>query len=288
MTATYRRPAVAIGPIPLANDTRTPVVFRPIPTPVDTRPPGTFDPNLTYGGTPAADPVTGTIDPNMTWVHPAYSGSDPAYQAWLAGAELQGTDAISQAKLRRAQLAEQERQAMFTLDHQAVTGRRTVQNNMLSRGMFRSGETDRRKQEFDAQIEQGRANANSAYQDQLGTVDQTQRTALANIGTQAATQVSQAMLRDALAKYQADQLLAAPPTPAPAQQQAAPPAATQVAPVDSSYADAANAYAAALQRNQQAAMQAGTPITNSASLSNRSSAKPAVKAPPTLLRRGLQ
>lgn len=243
------------------------------------------------GGAPASAPASPTIDPNMSWVHPAYQGTDPAYQAWLAGAELQGTDAISQARLRRAQLADEQQAAMFRLDNQAINGRRTVQNNMLARGMLRSGETDRRKMEYDAQIEQGRANANTAYQDQLGNVDQTQRSAMANLGTQAATQVSQAMLRDALAAYQAQQAAATPASAAASTAPAAAPPAATYAPTDTSYADAANAYAAALQRNQAAAAAAASgvaPITNSASLSNRSSAKPGAPAPPKLITHGLR
>ena len=184
------------------------------------------------------------FDPTAPWVPPTYAGTDPAYQQWLAGAQLSAEDAMSQARLKRAQLAEQERQALFNLDKQAVNGRRTIQNNMLARGIFQSGETGRRQQEYDTTIQQGRTNADTAYQQALGGVDQTQQSALANLGMTGATQVSQAMLRDALAQYTEQQRAAslAPPTPV-----AAPAAAPAAAP--SSYAAAAQAYAAAMAKN---------------------------------------
>lgn len=154
------------------------------------------------------------FDPNAAWVPPTYAGSDPAYAAWLAGAQLQGTDAVSQARLRKAQLAESERQALQDLDTRAVQGRRSLQGSMLQRGLFGSGEAQRRQQEYDAQIAQGQQRAQQAFTDQSAQADQNEQSALSNLGMQAATQVSQAMLRDALATYQAQQS-AAMPAPQP-------------------------------------------------------------------------
>lgn len=167
------------------------------------------------GDRPSRD-YTPTINPDMTWLHPQYGGADPAYAAWLAQAELQGQDAISQAKLRRAQLDEAYRQALTDLDRQGVMGRRSIQNNMLARGVFQSGETDRRQQEYDTQIAQAQGRAKQTLADQVGSVDESQRSALASLSTQAANQVSQAMMRDALAQYQAQQQAASAATAPPA------------------------------------------------------------------------
>lgn len=145
------------------------------------------------------------FDPNATWTVPDYAGTDPAYAAWLAGARTTGTDAISAARMRQSQLDDAKRQALQDLDTRAVTGRRTIQSNMLGRGMFGSGEMNRQQQEYDSQIEQGRSRANQAYIDNVGQNDLAEQSALHNLGAQGATQVSQAMLRDALAAYDAQQ-----------------------------------------------------------------------------------
>lgn len=150
------------------------------------------------------------------WVHPAYTGSDPAYQAWLAQADYQGKNALSQARLRKGQLDEAYKQALADLERESVTGRRNVQTNALQRGIFHSGENDRRKQEYDAQITQAQARAQQALVDQQGQVDQGLQSTYANLSTQGATNVSQAMLRDALAQYNATQAQSAQAQGAPA------------------------------------------------------------------------
>lgn len=209
-----------------------------------------------------------------SWAHPDYQGSDSAYQAWLAQADLQGQDALSSARLRRAQTEQSYQQALTDLMRQGETGRRTIQSNMLQRGIFRSGETDRRKLEYDALIEQGKARAAQAEQDQFGQIDETQRNALSNLGMQAATQVSQAMMRDALNEYnqqqQASQRVASPSTP--------PPQAAYTPP--STPAPNYNPNVPA-QPNYK-------PVTSTASLSNASSAKPKPNVAPKLKRTGLQ
>lgn len=159
-----------------------------------------------------ADP---TIDPNLGFTHPAYQGTDPAYAAWLAQADLQSNNAISDAKLRRAQAQQAYQQALEDLSTQSVGGRRNIQTNMLQRGLFQSGEFGRRQGEFDSQIDQGRQRALGAETDQIGSIDQAQKAAIANLGMQGVQQMSQAMMRDQVAAYNAQQAAIAAGTPAP-------------------------------------------------------------------------
>ena len=106
------------------------------------------------------------------------------------------------------------------LGYQATNGRRQIQTGMLQRGMFRSGETGRRQGEFDNSIALGGERAKGAYNNQIGSIDDQTRSALGGLEMEGVTQVSQAMQREALAAYNAQQL--AIPQAAPQQQAAAP------------------------------------------------------------------
>ena len=178
-----------------------------------------------------ADPSIGlpTWDPDtMSWTAPSYSGGDPGFAAWLSGANVQAANAKSSAKLRKAQYEESYRQALQDLDKQSTFGRRNLQTSLLQRGVFQSGEADRRKQEFDAGITQAQQRALGSLTSNEGSLQDQQRTTLANLSSEGATQVSQAMLRDALAQYNQQQQAAAQvaiPTQqaAPQPQQAAAP-----------------------------------------------------------------
>lgn len=187
------------------------------PSALPSRTPGAFS----RGG--AIDPITGqpTINPALSFQHPVYAGSDPAYAAWLAQADLQSNDAVSQAKLRRAQANDAYTQALADLNTNATTGRRNLQTNVLERGMFHSGEYDRRQQEMDSAVDQAKKKAYGALTNQIGTIDETQTNAINNLGMQGVTQLSQAMMRDSLAAYNAQQAAAAQAS-APPQAQAAP------------------------------------------------------------------
>lgn len=194
--------------------------------------PGVAGPGLTS----YANPIT----TDAPWTHPDYAGTDSAYAAWLAQADVQSGNTISDAKRRRAQAEEQFRQAMQDLNTQSVNGRRTIQNNMLARGMFGSGEFGRRRQEFDSAIDTGKSRAQGAEANQLGQIDQGVKDFMSNLGMQGVQQVSQATLRDQVAAYNAQQAAAAQAAPQPVQQTAQAPAAqNSVVPVPH-YAPAAS------------------------------------------------
>jgi len=199
--------------------------------------------------------------PPPPWAIPEYGGSDAGYAAWLAQAKLRGSNTQADAKMRKAQSDEAYRQALQDIELQGTNGRRTLQGNMLQRGIFRSGETDRRRTEFDAAIEQGRERSKTAWSNQYGAIDADERNALAGLSMEAAQQVSQAMLRDALAAYQAQQTAAAAPVAAAASATPAPAALPH--PTYSPTAPAAPTY---------------NPVTNSAGLYAAQS-KPKPKPP---------
>ena len=200
--------------------------------------PQQVDPSI---GTPTWDPDT------MTWTAPTYGGSDPGFAAWLSGANVQAANAKSTAKLRKAQYEESYRQALQDLDKQSTFGRRNLQTSLLQRGVFQSGEADRRKQEFDAGITQAQQRALGSLTSNEGSLQDQERTTLANLSSQGATQVSQAMLRDALAQYnqqqQAAAQVAAPAQQAPQPQQApAPQAVAAPAPAPGNVFDSQSLY----------------------------------------------
>lgn len=216
------------------------------------------------------------------WVHPAYSGTDAAYAAWLAGADQQAAGSASSAKLRKAQAEQAYNQALLDIQNEATNGRRNIQSSMLARGLFNSGETQRRGQEYDSSVTLSRNRAQAAETDQFANADDAQRTFLANLGMQGTEQVSQAMLRDSIAQYNAQQqAIAAQAAPQPVYQpQATQPtfAAPSVAPTFTPQVPAAPAY---------------NPSTSSASLfKNQTKPPPApAKAKPQqtkLVRSGLQ
>ena len=163
----------------------------------------------------------------------------------MSGANVQAANAKSTAKLRKAQYEESYRQALQDLDKQSTFGRRNLQTSLLQRGVFQSGEADRRKQEFDAGITQAQQRALGSLTSNEGSLQDQERTTLANLSSQGATQVSQAMLRDALAQYnqqqQAAAQVAAPALQAPQPQQAPAPQAV-AAPAPGNVFDSQSLY----------------------------------------------
>lgn len=227
---------------------------------------------------PTAD-APGTQARN-TWSHPAYTGSDPAYVAWLAQADLSAGDAASAAKLRKAQAQTAYEQALQDIQNQAVSGRRNIQTSMLQRGMFGSGETKRRGMEFDSSVDVSRQRALAAETDQIGQADESMRSTINNLGMQGTQAVSAAMLRDSIAAYNAQQAdLAA---------QAAPQPVTPPTPTYAATAPQAPSY-----NSQMPAAPAYNPAASSASLFKAQSLpKPKAAAGTTgslkLARKGLQ
>lgn len=195
------------------------------------------------------------------FVHPGYSGTDAQYAAWLAGADLQAADAQAQARFRRKQAEDAYMRQLQDLELQGTTGRRNIQTSMLQRGVLASGETTRRQSEFDSAMTQAQQRALAGETDAFGQADAAKQTALTNLSVQGATQVSQAMLRDSLAAYNAQQqaaAAAAPPAPVyqPATAPAAQPTYTPTVPAQPTY----------------------NPVTNSSSLYKAQSLpKPAAK-----------
>lgn len=191
-----------------------------------TRAPSTPGPLTRVGGrkvgTPATSPdfmpFSDYVDPVFN--HPGYEGTDPAYAAWLSQADLAATDATSTAKRRRADAHTAYQQAMADLATDATNQRRNLQTSMLSRGMFRSGEFGRRGQELNSAFDQAGTKAQGALTTTIGDINDTERSAISSLGMQGTTQVSQAMLRDAVAAYNAQQ--AAIEAPAAAVAPAAP------------------------------------------------------------------
>lgn len=155
------------------------------------------------------------LNPNGGFVHPEYAGTDPAYLAWLAQADLSSADAVSKAKKRRGDANTAYQQALADLSTQATGDRRGLQTNMLSRGLFRSGEFDRRKTELNSAYDQANKKAAGVLETTLGGIDDDERATISGLGMQGVTQVSQAMLRDSLAAYEAQQQAATPAAAAP-------------------------------------------------------------------------
>jgi hypothetical protein len=144
-----------------------------------------------------------TEDPSAGFSLP--DSADPAYNAWRSQAELRRANEMSTAKMRRQQADEAYRQAVGDFAKQSDYGRRNLQTSLLSRGIFVSGEADRRKQEMDAGVEQGKVRLRSGLVDAYNRINDTVRTDLGSIGMEGQQQMSQAALRASLAQYQQQQ-----------------------------------------------------------------------------------
>lgn len=187
--------------------------------------PATVDPTTAAAVRQPNQAAAPVINPDGTLGYPYQPGVDPQYDAWLAQYNNDRTVDQSDAKLRQQQADQAYQDQLHGIGTSADTSRKNLQNNMLQRGVLRSGETAVRGADLEAGVLQQQTTANTGLATQSSTISSDLQKAIAALDTQNLGQINDAISRQT-AKAVA---LAAAATPAP--QAAAPaPAAEAAAP----------------------------------------------------------
>lgn len=97
-------------------------------------------------------------------------GKDPEFDAFQAKYDYTKSNLTADADMRRKKADEDYQAALASLEQQGTYSRRNLDTNMLSRGVFRSGETNRRRGELEASLLQGRSAADTSKANVLGQV----------------------------------------------------------------------------------------------------------------------
>lgn len=105
-----------------------------------------------------------------TTPYPYATGKDAEFDAFKAKDTYSRYNAQADADQRRRKAQEDYTAALASLEQQGTYGRRNLDTSMLSRGIFKSGETNRRRGELESTLLQGRAAADTANANTLGQV----------------------------------------------------------------------------------------------------------------------
>lgn len=116
-------------------------------------------------------------------------GMDPEMIAYLTQYQYGQTQAAADAELRKRQAADAYEQALRSLETQGVQGAQNTDTNLLSRGMFNSGERVTRQEDLRRALGEGRGQADTQYSQQLGTVDSDLQRALTQMDMERERQV---------------------------------------------------------------------------------------------------
>ena len=102
--------------------------------------------------------------------YPYAVGKDPEFDAFQAKHDYSKFNAQADADQRRRKAQEDYTAALKSLEQQGTYGRRNLDTSMLARGVFKSGETNRRRGELESTLLQGRAAADTGLANTLGEV----------------------------------------------------------------------------------------------------------------------
>lgn len=133
----------------------------------------------------------------MPTTYPYAAGKDPTYDAWKAQADYQRAIAQQDADFARTQALDAYNKALADLTDQGIRGSKSINTSMLGRGVYRSGETNRRQAELAGEVLKGKEGAGVTYQGALGKVDSDLARALTSLDLEAEQQVQAAMARAA-------------------------------------------------------------------------------------------
>lgn len=133
----------------------------------------------------------------MPTTYPYAAGKDPTYDAWKAQADYQRAIAQQDADFARTAALDSYNKALADLTDQGIRGSKSINTSMLGRGVYRSGETNRRQAELAGEVLKGKEGAGVTYQGALGKVDSDLARALTSLDLEAEQQVQAAMARAA-------------------------------------------------------------------------------------------
>ena len=105
-----------------------------------------------------------------TTPYPYAAGKDAEFDAFRAKNDYSRYNAQADADMRRRKAQEDYTAALASLDQQGTYGRRNLDTSLLSRGIFKSGESNRRRGELESTLLQGRAAADTSNANTLGQV----------------------------------------------------------------------------------------------------------------------
>lgn len=97
-------------------------------------------------------------------------GKDPEFDAFQAKYDYTRSNLTADADMRRKKADEDYQAALASLEQQGTYSRRNLDTNMMSRGIFRSGETNRRRGELESTLLQGRSAADTSKANMDGQV----------------------------------------------------------------------------------------------------------------------
>ncbi len=128
-----------------------------------------------------------------TWSLPA--GEDPLWDAYLAEYGYKTSRAREDSAVRRTRSDENYREALKELETSGVVGGRNINTNMLSRGVFGSGEQINRRTELAQSLTRARDTTNRTYSDTVGGIDRDLADELTGYDIERERQVADARMR---------------------------------------------------------------------------------------------
>jgi hypothetical protein len=164
--------------------------------------------------------------------NPFEPGKDPMFDAWLASYDYGRKSANDDATLRRSRAQQEYGTTLGSIADQQERSGRNLQTGLLSRGVFRSGEANRRRADLEATGLKARSAADTAYTNTQGQITDDYTRSLATLDLQREQQIAasrgrvaesehaaaerQRQMDELNAKLAEIQAAAAPPAPAPA------------------------------------------------------------------------
>lgn len=106
----------------------------------------------------------------MVTAYPYPVGKNPQFDAFKAKFDYSKSNLEADAAQRRTKAQEDYQAALASLDERGTYSRRNLDTSLISRGVFHSGEANRKRAELESSLLGGRSAADLAYQNALGSV----------------------------------------------------------------------------------------------------------------------
>lgn len=127
--------------------------------------------------------------------YPYAVGKDPTFDAFRAKYDFTKANNQADADQRRAKAEEDYQAALASLNQQGTYGRRNLDTSMLQRGIFKSGETNRRRGELESTLLQGRSAADTSRVNTLSQTSADLQRAMTSLDLDWQSAVSEALRR---------------------------------------------------------------------------------------------
>lgn len=128
-------------------------------------------------------------------LYPYKTGKDPQYDLWNARYNYEKSQAASTRKSKQQAAMQTYKEALRSLTQQGWRGKSQIDNNMLARGVFSSGETSKRQADLAASILDGKSKAMAGYHTTNGEANLAYQNALNQLSFQNQEQIQNAIGR---------------------------------------------------------------------------------------------